>query len=157
MCDDKMLKELDEMQPKGFREKLDRKVVRSLIGVKRRLGWGVSSWSNELAEELHKPIRKKFKKRRVYVKGVDKIWAADLVDMQAFSRNNKGYKYILMIIDVFSKYGWAIPLKTKTGLEVSEAFSKLWISTKPPERLWVDKGKEFDNKPMKELLDKYNV
>ena len=77
--------------------------------------------------------------------------------MQAFSRNNKGYKYILMIIDVFSKYGWAIPLKTKTGLEVSEAFSKLWISTKPPERLWVDKGKEFDNKPMKELLDKYNV
>ena len=55
--------------------------------------------------------------------------AADLVDMQAFSRNKKGYKYkyeyILMIIDVFSKYRWAIPLKTNTGLELSKAFSKL--------------------------------
>ena len=156
-CDDKMLKELDEMQPKGNREAFDRKLVRSLIGFKRRRGWGVTSWSNELAEELHKPIRKKFKKRRVYVKGVDKIWAADLVDMQVFSRYNKGYKYILMIIDVFSKYGWAIPLKTKTGLEVSKAFSNLWLSSKPPERLWVDKGKEFYNSSMKELLTKYHV
>ena len=57
-CDDKMLKELDEIQPKGIRQKLDKKVVRSLIGAKRRLGLGVSLWSNELAEELHKPITK---------------------------------------------------------------------------------------------------
>ena len=157
MCDDEMLKELDVMQPKGIREKFDRKLVRSLIGTKRRLGLGVSSWSNELAEELHKPIRKKFKKRRVYVKGVDKIWAADLVDMHAFSKSNKGYKYILMIIDVFSKYGWAIPLKTKTGIDVMKAFSKLWSSTKPPERLWVDKGKEFYNKQMKDLMNEHHV
>ena len=155
-CDDCMLKELDEMQPKGFREKLDRRVVRSLIGTKRRLGWGVS-WSNELAEELHKPIRKKFKKRKVYVKGANKIWAADLVDMQSFSRYNKGYKYIIMIIDIFSKYGWAIPLKSKVGIEVTKAFSKLWASSKPPERLWVDKGKEFYNNSMKDLLDRHHV
>ena len=58
--------------------------------------------SEELAEELHKPIRKHFKKRRVISKHVDDIWAADLVDMQYYSRSNKGYKYILMIIDVFS-------------------------------------------------------
>ena len=56
--------------------------------------------SEELAEELHKPIRKHFKKRRVVSKHVDDIWAADLVDMQYYSRSNKGYKYILMIIDV---------------------------------------------------------
>ena len=156
-CDDKMLKELDEMQPKGFREKLDRRLVRSLIGTKRHLGWGVSTWSNELAEELHKPIRKKFKKRRVYTKGVDAIWAADLVDMQAFSRSNKGYKYILMIIDTFSKYGWAIPLKTKSGVDVTKAFSNLWNHQKPPQRLWTDKGKEFYNKAMKDLMDRHHV
>ena len=68
-------------------------------------GGGGVKWSNELAEELHKPIRKKFQKRRVFAHGVDAIWAADLVEMQSFSRINKGYKYILMIIDVFSKYG----------------------------------------------------
>ena len=60
-CDDKMLKELDEMKPNGLREKLDRRLVRSLIGTKRRLGLGVSIWSDELAEELHKPVRKKLK------------------------------------------------------------------------------------------------
>ena len=51
-----------------------------------------------------------------------------------------------MIIDVFSKYGWAIPLKTKTGLEVTKAFSDLWKKQKPPKYLWTDKGKEFINK-----------
>ena len=157
-CDDKMLKELDALQPKGFREKLDRRLVRSLIGTKRRLGWGVAEWSNELADELHKPIRKKFKKRRVFASGVDAIWAADLVDMQSLSRVNKGYKYILMIIDVFSKYGWAIPLKTKTGVEVTRAFANLWQKQKPPpQKLWTDKGKEFYNKPMKDLLKKHHV
>ena len=50
-----------------------------------------------LAEELHKPIRRKFKKPRVLVNGIDKIWAADLVDMQAFSKFNRGVKYLLQI------------------------------------------------------------
>ena len=62
----------------------------------------------------------------MFASGVDAIWTADLVDMQSFARTNKGYKYILMIIDVFSKYGWAVPLKTKTGLEVTKAFQDLW-------------------------------
>ena len=156
-CDDKMLKELDEMKPNGLREKLDRRLVRSLIGTKRRLGLGVSRWSDELAEELHKPVRKKFKRRRVYVKGVDAIWAADLVDMRAFSKFNQGYKYILMIIDVFSKFGWAIPLKNKSAEEVTKAFADLWKKQKPPEKLWVDKATEFFNRSMKALREKYNV
>ena len=62
-----------------------------------------------------------------------------------------------MIIDVFSKYGWAILLKTKTGLEVTKAFQNLWGSQAPPHKLWRDKGKEFYNRPMKELLKKNNV
>ena len=123
-CDDEMLKELDELEPKGIREKIDKKLARSIIGQKRKLGWGIE-WSNELADELHKPVRKTFKKRRVFASNVDAIWAADLVEMQSFSRKNKGYKYILMIIDVFSKFGWAIPLKTKTGLETTKVFQHL--------------------------------
>ena len=63
-CDDEMLQELDVLEPKGIREKINRKLVRTIIGAKRKLGWGFE-WSNELADELHKPIRKKFEKRRV--------------------------------------------------------------------------------------------
>ena len=62
-----------------------------------------------------------------------------------------------MVIDIFSKCGWAIPLKTKTGIEVTKAFSNLWSNQDPPERLWVDKGKEFYNILMKDLLDKHHV
>ena len=57
-CDDEMLKELDELEPEGIREKIDKRLVRSIIGRKRKLGWGIE-WSNELADELHKLIRKK--------------------------------------------------------------------------------------------------
>ena len=55
---------------------------------------------------------------------MDDIWCSDLVDMQKLSKWNKGYKYLLMVLDLFSKYGWIVPLKTKTGLEVSKAFLK---------------------------------
>ena len=70
-----------------------------------------SDWSQQLAEErrtweLHKPITRNFRKRTVISYGIDKIWAADLVEMQKYSKWNKGIKYLLMVIDVFSKYGW---------------------------------------------------
>ena len=79
------------------------------------------------------------------------------MEMQAFAQQNKGYKYILMIIDVFSKYDWAIPLKSKTGVEVRRAFQPLWKTQTPPKKLWTDKGKEFYNKHMNELLRKHDV
>jgi len=62
-------------------------------------------WTDQLADELHKPVVKKFRKRREFVNGIDKIWAADLVDMLLFSKFNRGVKYLLTVIDVFSKYG----------------------------------------------------
>ena len=64
-----------------------------------------SDRSQQLAEELHKPITRNFRKRKVFSHGVDKIWAADLVDMQKYGKWNKGIKYSLMVIDIFSKYG----------------------------------------------------
>jgi hypothetical protein len=65
-------------------------------------------------------VIKKFKKRRVYSNGIDDIWTADLVDMSAYSKQNKHYKYLLTVIDVFSKYGWMIPIKNKSGEAVAE-------------------------------------
>jgi len=59
------------------------------------------------------------------------IWAADLVDMQAFSKLNDGVKYLLTVIDVFLKYGWMIPLKTKTGVEVAGALKEIFKERKP--------------------------
>jgi len=72
-------------------------------------------WTDQLADELHKPVIKNVPKRKVYVNGIDNIWAADLVEMQAFSKFNHGVRYRLTVIDVFSKYGWMFPLKDKTG------------------------------------------
>ena len=113
--------------------------------------------NDQLAEELHKPVRKKFTKRRVMVSKIDEIWAADLVDMQNISRDNKGYKYLLTVIDVFSKYGWIQPLKSKTGVEVENAFKNIFAEGRVPEKLWVDKGKEFYNQHVKKLLNKLNI
>ena len=62
---------------------------------------------------------------------IDKIWAADLVDMQAFSKFNRGLKYLLTVIDVFSKYGWLIPLKDKTGKSVASALKTIFEERKP--------------------------
>ena len=99
-----------------------------------------SDWSQQLAEELTKPITKNFRKRRVISYGIDKIWAADLVEIQKFSKWNKGIKYLLMVIDVFSKYGWIAPLKDKKTESVSTAFDEIFKKAKrKPEMFWTDK------------------
>ena len=117
-----------------------------------------SYWSQELAEELHKPITRNFRKRRVISYGIDKIWAADLVEMQKFSKWNKGVKYLLMVIDVFSKYGWIKPLKDKKTESVSLAFDEIFKKSKrKPTMLWTDKGSEFISKHFKEFLKKNKI
>ena len=75
---------------------------------------------------LHKPSRKNFKRNPTVVEGIDKQWQADLADMQALSGKNKGTKYILTGIDVFSKFAWAIPVKNKGGPEMKNAFEHLF-------------------------------
>ena len=101
-------------------------------------------------------MRKKFRKRKVVVTGIDKIWAADLVDMQAFSKDNNGVRYLLTVIDVFSKYGWMLPLKTKTGVEVASALKEIFKERKPG-LLWTDKGLEFFNRHVKSLVELYTT
>lgn len=88
--------------------------------------------------------------------GIDKIWAADLVDMSSLSKFNKGNKFLLAVIDIFSKYGWLIPLKDKKGESVAAAFKTIFKERKP-EKIWVDKGKEFYNSHVKGLIDLYST
>ena len=117
-----------------------------------------SDWSQQLAEELHKPITRNFRKRRVISYGIDKIWAADLLEIQKYSKWNKGIKYLLTVIDVFSKYGWIKPLKDKKTESVSSAFDTIFKKSKrQPEKLWTDKGSEFISKHFKDFLKKNNI
>ena len=112
-----------------------------------------SDWSQQLADELHKPITRKFQKRRVISNGIDDIWTADLVEMQNFSKWNKGIRYLLMVIDVFSKYGWVRALKNKKAETVYEAFRDIIIkSNRKPKMLWTDKGTEFTGKYFRNYL-----
>ena len=79
----------------------------------------------KLADELHKPVIKKFNERKVYSSFKDNIWRVDLADMQLLSRQNKGVKYLLCAVDLFSKYAFVIPLKDKKGASVVEGFKKI--------------------------------
>lgn len=111
-----------------------------------------------LVNEIHKPIRKKFKRRSYIVKFKNDLFECDLVDLTAYSRENNGYKFILMIIDVFSKYAWAVALKSKAAIEVTNAMkSVLETDKRVPVNLHTDRGTEFYNSNFKKLMDKYKI
>ena len=110
-----------------------------------------SLWNEDLAAELHRPVRRHFPRRRVEVKAIDDIWGADLVEMQEWSKVNKGYRYMLNIIDIFSRYAFSVPLLNKTGEATLAGFKKVVKeSGRIPKRIWWDAGKEFYNKHMNE-------
>ena len=79
----------------------------------------------ELAEELHKLIIRNFKKGTVYSRFKDNTWGANLANMQLISELNKGFRFLLCVIDVFSKYDWVVPLKDKEGINIVNAFQKI--------------------------------
>ena len=92
---------------------------------KKSKGSGIINEPNyQLANELHKPIIRQFKKRKVYSSFRDNIWGVDLADMQSLSKYNKGNKYLLCAIDLFSKYTGVIPIKTKKGTCIVNTFKK---------------------------------
>ena len=102
--------------------------------------------NSQLDNELHKPIIRKFKKRKVYSAFKENIWVVDLADMQLISKHNKGIRYLLCVIDLFSKYAWVVPLKDKKGVSIVNAFQKILDSSKrKPNKIWVDQGSEFYN------------
>jgi hypothetical protein len=107
-----------------------------------------------MANELHKPVTRHFKRTHIITRGIDDMWSADLADMNEFKDDNDGIRYILTVIDGFSRYAWAVPIKDKTGDTVLKAFKKI-ISTsdRKPARLNIDQGKEFVNKKMTKWLE----
>ena len=113
---------------------------------KKSKGSGITNESNyQLANELHKPIIKKFKKRKVYSSFKDNIWGLDLADMQSLSKYNKEIKYLLCAIDLFSKYAWVILLKDKKGTSIVNTFQKMISKGRKPNTILVDQGSEFYN------------
>lgn len=107
---------------------------------------------------LHAPRRKKFQRRAVIVTGIDKIWTSDLIDYQAYSRQNKGNKFILLIIDIFSKTLFTEPLPDKSGASVAAAFRRVFKRTRRrPQKLWVDFGLEYWNSKVQSVLKKENI
>lgn len=114
------------------------------------------------AKELHRPVIKKFIKRRIIMKGLDNLWAADLLIMKQFARENNWYKYILNVIDCFSKFVWAEPLKKKDGAVVTTAFERILDRAikdghTTPDLLHTDKGTEFKNKSFNNMLKKHSI
>ena len=114
--------------------------------------------NEQSADELHKPIIKKFKTRRVYSAFKDNIWGANLADMQLISKSNKGFRFLLYVINIYSKYAWVVPLKDKKGESIVDAFQK--ILKKPNRRrrkILVDKGSEFYNSHFKKWFKDNNI
>ena len=106
----------------------------------------------QLAYELHKSIIRKFKKRKVYSLFRGNIWGFDLTDMQSLSKYNKGIKYLLCAIDLFSKYARVVPLKDKQGVSIANAFKKIISKGRKQNKILVDQGSEFYNNSFKDFL-----
>ena len=121
-----------------------------------------------LAEELHKPVIKKFNKRKVYSQFKNNIWGVNLADMQSLSKKNKDMKYLLCAIDLFSKYAFVVPLKDKKRISIVNAFNKIIKQSNrrakgtsaqhvKPNKVWVDQGSEFYNRVFKKWLSDNDI
>ena len=122
----------------------------------------VKDSSSILADELHKPVIKKFNRRKVYSQFKGNIWeggrGVDLADMQSLSRKSKGIKYPLCVIDLFSKYAFVVPLKDKKRISITNAFNKIIKqSNRKPNKIWVDQGSEFYNRDIKKWLSDNDI
>ena len=115
-----------------------------------------------LAKEEFSPQITKFRRKRIISLYKDETWSPDLIDKSSLSKYNNNYKFIITVIDMFTKYEWAIPLKNKSCLSITNGF-KIVLSEGPqggsesrkPEKLWVDRVSEFYYKTFKSLLKEY--
>ena len=106
---------------------------------------------------LHNMARKKYPTRKYIVHDIDEQWQADLADVSLIANQNKGYNFILTVIDIFSRYAWARPLKTKSGKEVAAAFKDIFREGRIPKRIQTDQGKEFENRDIARLFNVHRI
>ena len=117
----------------------------------------VKQWlKGQDAYTLHKPVHYKFKRNKVIVSGIDSQWDLDLIDMIKYRQSNDGYQYILVAIDIFSRYAWTRALKTKTGKDVKVALNEIFQDRKPS-TIRTDKGSEFKNKVVQTLFKQEHI
>src|ERR1700678_234147 len=106
---------------------------------------------------LQKPIRWKFSRNRTLVSHIDDVWQIDLVDMQAYKRQNDNHGFLLTCIDIFSKFAWAIPIKQKSSAHMTEALQKILQSGRKPIKIQSDRGLEFLNNSFQSELKKEKI
>lgn len=110
----------------------------------------------KIAEELHKPARKTFPRRKIVSLFKNDLWQSDLLDVQSYSKYNEGYKFILIVIDTYTKYLWVQALKNKSAKEVTQGMENI-LKINHPKLLQTDNGTEFYNKQFQDLMTKYNI
>ena len=106
---------------------------------------------------LHRPLRRRFERERIIVSDIDDQWEADLVELSGISRVNQQYTFLLTVIDVLSKYAWAVPLKDKTGDSIIRAFQHIFKEGRKPQKLRTDKGTEFTNRKFQIFLKEKGI
>ena len=119
----------------------------------------VSEWlSNQDAYSLLRPVRYKFKRPKIITTGIDDLWDADLAEVSNISQHNDGFRYWLVVIDVFTRYTWVIPVQSKHHTDMVQAFTQLLsITGRRPKHLRTDKDTEFTNRAVKKLLKDANI
>ena len=116
------------------------------------------AWKQQLTRELLKPKRNRFPRRRIFSPNVDSIWTMDLLDIHQLSRQNKNFRYILVVLDIFSRFAWARPLKDKTGVSVARALEDIMTTSgRKPYKIWSDRGTEFYNATVARLFERNDI
>ena len=153
-CDRVMVKEIDNIP---FKEKpWGTFAIKQIINNKQRFGLGNNFNMEDLSNELNKPVINKFERKKIIVNYIDEIHSCDLVDMVKYSRMNKGYKYIFTNIDIFSKYAWSFPIKSKKISDIKPCFEKIFKEKKPL-YIWSDQESSFFSKEMLKFFEDNNV
>lgn len=112
----------------------------------------------QAVNEIHRPVRKNFIRRKYKQSGLNHIWEIDLADMSKYSKENNKNTFLLMVIDIFSKYLYVVPMKSKNAQDVRDAMEKVFKQAKTsPKMIGADRGKEFYNKKFQKLLEDYKV
>ena len=126
---------------------------------KFRIGqYRIAKWlRDQEAYSLTKGIRRKFKRSRVVVEGLDSQWDVDLMDMKDLAGDNEGYQYVLIAIDVFSRFASCTPTKSKAGKDVLASMKRLLSGPRRPKVIRTDKGREFNNKDVTQFLSSEGI
>ena len=132
-------------------------LVKNIISSKKKLGLG-NNPNKILSQELHKPKRVNFERRRVISNHIDHIWGIDLITMIKYAKQNSNCKYILTVIDFFSKHSWCYPLKNKNSNEIINSFKDTFKKSKrKPNFIQSDEGTEFTNKQVQKFFNDNNI